>query len=140
VRGSPLLRSAIVLLALLALAPLVRRLTEPATAGAVTPPPTARVATLASVEARLNFSSPASRVTIEHLGTKIWSKIEPAPEEIFACKIPWPKEGVELRVLIDWPEGAPAAAMRVRIVSPDGTEHDQTVWGSGAVDEVLVFK
>jgi hypothetical protein len=53
---------------------------------------------------------------------------------------PWPKEGVELHVLVAWPEGTRAAAMRVRLTAPDGTEHDRSVWGDTAADDVLTFR
>jgi hypothetical protein len=139
VRGSPILRSAVVLLALLALAPMLWRLTEPATAGAPTSSVPVRVTKTAAIDVDLNFSSPANRVIFQHLGAEIWSKSQPALDESFSCKIPWPKEGVELRVLVEWPEGAPSAAMRLRTVSPTGTEYDRTVWGSGTVEEVLVL-
>ena len=138
-RGSPILRAVLVFIALLALAPLLWRLTR-ADARAVPPRPAVVAAKNVKTEVRLTFSTPAKRVTIQHLGKDVWSKVTPVAEESFACEIPWPKEGVELHVLVEWPEGTRAAAMRMRLTAPDGTEHDRSAWGDGAADDVLVFK
>ena len=138
-RGSPILRAVLVFIALLALAPLLWRLTR-ADARTVQQPATQQPSKNARTEVRLTFSTPAKRVTIQHLGKEVWSKATPAGEENFTCGIPWPKEGVELHVLVEWPEGTRAAAMRMRLTAPDGTEHDRSVWGDGAADDVLVFK
>ncbi len=138
-RGSPILRAVLVFVALFALAPALWRLTR---ADARTLPPPAAVVAVKNVktEVRLTFSAPAKRATIQHLGRELWSKATPSAEENFACEIPWPKEGVELHVAVEWTEGTRVAAMRVRLTAPDGTEHDQSVWGDGTADDVLVFK
>ena len=138
-RGSPILRAVLVFVALLSLAPLLWRLTR-ADARAVQQPATPTPAKNAKTEVRLTFSTPAKRVTIQHLGKDVWSKAPPATEENFTCEIPWPKEGVELHVLVEWPDGTRAAAMRMRLTAPDGAEHDRTVWGDVSADDVLVFK
>lgn len=138
-RGSPILRAVLVFIALLLLAPVMWTLTQ-ADARTVQQPATLPPLKNAKTEVRFTFSTPAKRVTIQHLGKEVWSKATPAAEENFTCEIPWPKEGVELHVLIEWPEGTRAAAMRVRLTAPDGTEHDRSVWGDGAADDVLVFK
>ena len=138
-RGSPILRAVLVFIALLALAPLLWRLTR-ADARTAPQPVALTPAKIAKTDVRLTFSTPAKRVTIQHLGKEVWSKATPAAEENFTCEIPWPKEGVELHALVEWPEGTRAAAMRVRLTAPDGTEHDRSVWGDGVADDVLVFK
>ena len=138
-RGSPILRAVLVFVALLSLAPVLWRLTRADARGVqqlAAPQPVKN----AKTEVRLTFSTPAMRVVIQHLGKEVWHHLMPAAEESFTCEIPWPKEGVELHVLVDWPEGTHAAAMRVRLTPPDGTEHDRSVWGDTAADDVLVFK
>jgi hypothetical protein len=135
-RGSPILRAALVFIALLSLAPVLWRLTR-AEARTVLQP---EVQKRAKVEARLTFSIPAKRAVIQHLGKEVWSKATPSAEETFTCGIPWPKEGVELHVLVEWPEGTRTAAMRVRLTAPDGAEHDLTVWGDASADDVLTFQ
>ena len=138
-RGSPILRAVLVFIALLSLAPVLWRLTR-ADARTVLQPVAQKPAKHARVEARLTFSTPAKRVVIQHLGKEVWSKAAPAAEENFTCEIPWPKEGVDLHVLIEWPEGTRAATMRVQLTAPDGVEYDRTVWGDADADDVLTFK
>ena len=139
-RGSPILRAVLVFIALLALAPLLWRLTQPADARGVQQPAAPVPAKNAETELRLTFSALAKRATIEHLGKAVWSKVTPSAEEEFACQIPWPKEGIELHVVVEWPEGTRSAAVRVRLTAPDGTEHDRSVWGDTTADDVLTFK
>jgi hypothetical protein len=139
-RGSPILRAVLVFVALLALAPMLWRLTQPADARNAAQPPMETPAKNSAVEARLTFSTPAMRAVIQHLGREVWSKAAPAGEESFTCEIPWPREGVELHAIVEWPEGTRAAAMRVRLTSPDGTEHDRSLWGDAKADDVLTFK
>jgi hypothetical protein len=139
-RGSPILRALVALLALLALAPLLWRITHPvAAARGVQSQAMAAPEKKSLVEGRLSFSTAATRVTIEHLGKDVWSKASPALDENFSAEIPWPKEGVELHVVVIWPEGTRNAAMRMRLTGPDGTEHDRSVWGVANADEVLTF-
>ena len=137
-RGSPILRAVLVFLALLSLAPLLWWLTR-ADALAVQPA-ISQPAKNVKAEVRLTFSTPAKRAVIQHLAREVWSKKSPASEENFTCEIPWPKEGVELHILVEWREGTRAAAMRVRLTAPDGTEHDRTVWGDANADDVITFK
>ena len=136
-RGSPILRAVLVFVALLALAPLLWKLTRPVLAQAVPMPRPEVKSTM--VEMRLNFSTAATRVMIQHLGREVWSKDTPALSEDFSAQIPWPKEGVELRALVNWPEGTRSAAMRVRLTAPDGAEYDRSVWGGAKADDVLRF-
>ncbi len=136
-RGSPILRAVLVFLALLALAPLLWKMTRPVLADAA-PKPQPQVKS-ARVEGRVNFSTAATHVTIQHLGREVWSKASPAMTENFSAEIPWPKEGIELHVLVAWPEGTHTAAMRVRLTAPDGTAYDRTVWGDTTADDVLTF-
>jgi len=136
-RGSPILRAVLVFVALLGLAPLLWNLTRPGPAEAA-PRPQSPVKR-AMVEGRLNFSTAATRVEIQHLGREVWSKSSPALAESFSRELPWPKEGIELHVLVTWPEGTRSAAMRLRLTAPDGTDYDRTVWGDASADDVLSF-
>lgn len=138
-RGSPLLRALLVFVALLALGPVLWKLTR---ADAVAPPveqPIAQPAAAARVGIVLTFSTAAKKVALLHLGKEIWSKTQPGIEEETSVELPWPKEGVELRAIVEWPAGIPAAAMRVKLIDPAGNEHDRTVWGRGLLDDVLAF-
>ena len=140
-RGSPILRAVFVFVALLALAPLLWRITHPAaSARSVNVQPVPQPVKNAKTEVRVTFSTPAMRAVFQHLGRDVWHQLMPAAQENFTCEIPWPKEGVDLHVIIAWPEGTRSAAMRVRLTAPDGTEYDRTVWGDTDADDVLTFK
>ncbi len=140
-RGSPILRALVVFVALLALAPLLWRITHPVASargvGAQATPPPVKGATF---ECRVHFSAAPTRAAIQHLGKDVWSKAPPVLAENFTAEIPWPKEGVDLHVIAEWPAGTQSAALRIRLTAPDGTEHDRTVWGDANADEVLTFK
>jgi len=135
-RGSPLIRALIVFVALLALAPLLWQMTRPAGAtqapsGPVTPSVEAK-----PVKMELTFTVPPKRVSVMHLSREVWAKDTPGAEEEAELSISWPKEGVELRFKVDWPEGT-RAAMRVKITDSEQNEQEQTVWEP---DKVLTFK
>lgn len=139
-RGSPILRALVAFLALLALAPLLWRVTHPAASATTAQQPSKQQPANAKVKVRLMFSTPAMRVVFQHLGRDVWHHLMPAAQENFTCEIPWPKEGVDLHVVVAWPEGTRSAAMRVQLIGPDKTEYDRTVWGDADADEVLTFK
>jgi len=139
-RGSPLFRAAVVFFVLLALGPLLWKLTRadavstPAKPVAISAPEKARVAIA------ITFSTAASKVALLHLGREVWSKTQPAIGEEATLELPWPKEGIELRATVEWPAGTPAAAMRVKLTDSAGNEYDRTVWGRGSADDVLLFR
>jgi hypothetical protein len=139
VRGSPLLR-AIIAFFIIALAgiPLWKLTHRPATPVVVesSEPIKAR-----PVQLELTLTHPANRVTIRHLGKPVWTSaaaVQDTAEATFT--LPWPREGVDLRVQIDWPADAPLAAARLRLTDPEGTEHEQSVWSKGPSDDVLTFR
>ena len=139
-RGSPLLRALLVFLALLVLGPVLWKLTRANAVAPVNNQATIQPAAMSRVGIVLTFSTAAKKVALLHLGNEVWSKAQPGLEEETSIELPWPKEGIELRAVVDWPEGAPTAAMRMKLTDPAGNEHDHSVWGRGSADEVLGFK
>lgn len=135
--GSPILRAALVFFAMLALAPLMAQLTK-SVQGRPEPPAQAE-AKNPSLDFRLSFSTQATSASIQHLGRDIWSKQMPGTAEEFSAALPWPREGIELRVVATFPDSAANAAIRVRVTDPDGTEHDRSAWGAPVTDDVLKF-
>ena len=91
-------------------------------------------------EIRLTFTAPPNSVKVLHLGKEIFGQSAPDAEIERVLALRWPADGVDLRFQVEWPEAAGLAAMRVQVTGPDGEEHDQSVWGTGATDEVLTFK
>jgi hypothetical protein len=93
-----------------------------------------------SVHIEFTLTQPASKLSVRHLGKVIWSG-EPASNAAEAeFTIPWPPDGVDLRVQIDWPENAPLAAARLRLTDPEGVEQERSIWSAGPADKVLTFR
>lgn len=141
-RGSPVLRAVLVFVALLALSPVIwsitRKYEQPAEPSkALVPTPDA--VQVSQVEGRWTFTTPPLRVAVKHLGSELWSKSSPGLAVDFSGAMPWPKEGVELQVRVEWPNGTETAAGRLRLVGPDGTQYDRSVWGGTHAEEVLTF-
>lgn len=137
-KGSPLLR-ALIAFALIALAgvPLWKLTHAEATAMA---PAQADVAA-AKITLRLTFSAAPESFTISHLGKVVWengANSSHSTEESRELALAFPKEGVDLVVKVAWP-GDVEGALRLRLTDPDGNEHDKTIWGRGAMEEVVTF-
>ncbi len=135
-RGSPLLRAAIVLLALLGLAPLVRHVTARQSAEAPSAPQPVAVK---AIHLAFSFTAQPKAVSVSHLGKQVWSKAGPASQEEFELPLPWPKEGIELLFQVEWPADAPLAAMRVKLTDPADNELERSLWGRGVAEDVLRF-
>ena len=107
-RGSPVIRALCAFIALLALAPLLAKVTA-------SQPRTIIVqkdAATQKVELALAFTTPPKNLTILHLGREVFTKANPATEEELSLDIPWPEQGGELLFRVDWPADAPLSAMR----------------------------
>ncbi len=136
-RGSPLLRALLAFLAILSLGWPLRKLTS-----ATDAPPAAPVP--AGVEAqeiglRLAFTLVPKSVKVLHLDTEVWSETAPGAEMEHRLKLAFPDEGIDLRFQIEWPDGAPLAAMRATLTDPAGDAHEKSIWGRGRADEVVTF-
>jgi hypothetical protein len=140
VRGSPLLRALLAFIVILMLGFPLRHLTRvhadanADAAGNVTPVPAATNA----VRLQLTFSQLPTSVRVLHLGNEIWQE-KPATEEIEReFQMEFPKEGVDLQFEIEWP-GESLSAMRAILTDPEGNTLEKSVWGSGAVTQVVTF-
>lgn len=137
-RGSPLVRAALAFLVILLLGWPLRELTGEgpvgkAHAAGATPVPTQEI------ELQLSFTTAPKSVRILHLGREVWSDAAPAVEIERKLQVPFPKEGVDLQFEVEFPDGAPLAAMRVRLTDPAGEIHEKSLWGTGRIDDVLTF-
>ena len=88
---------------------------------------------------RLAFTLVPKSVRVLHLDTEVWSETAPVAEMEHRLKLAFPDEGIDLRFQIEWPDGAPLAAMRATLTDPAGDAHEKSVWGSGRADEVVTF-
>jgi hypothetical protein len=92
----------------------------------------------ASVPVDLTFSGSVKRAQLLHLGKSVWSADAPPVSQKLVLQIPFPAEGIELGVRVEW-AGSGAQALRVRLSAPDGAELDRTAWGEGVMEAVLPF-
>jgi hypothetical protein len=135
-RGSPIFRAVLAFLAILALAPLVAKVASPPPrTGAIVAP----VVASGKIGMSLAFTAVPKGVTISHLGREVWKKAELEADEEFSLELPWPEQGGELVFRVEWPEGAPLSAMRVRLTTPQDVEIERSLWGAGPVESVLNF-
>ena len=135
-RGSPLLRALCALVVIASLGYPLWRLTS-ASATAV-PPSVAAETAVQTVNLRLAFTTRPTELEVLHLGTVIWSEAAPAAEFERQLQLPFPEEGIDLEFRFTWPESGLAAA-RVELTDPNGEAHERTLWGKGAMNEVLTF-
>lgn len=139
-RGSPLLRAliAFVVIALFGI-PLWKLTHRQAIASIDAEAAPASAAQ--SVHLEFTLTQPAAQVSVWHLGRKVWSGNPEGNTAEADISIPWPREGVDLRVQIEWPaDAANAAAARVQLIAPDKTEHERSIWSRGPADAVLTFR
>jgi hypothetical protein len=140
VRGSPLIRAlvAFAILAVLGL-PLWRLTQSTAAIPLAVTAPVAKPSDLAEITLRLSLTSPARAIRVSHLGVVTWKQEMPELESEAAIRIPYPPQGVDLQFAVDWPEEAPLAAMRIRLMREDGDTVERSIWSKGPADEVVTF-
>jgi hypothetical protein len=138
-RGSPLFRALLVFLALAALGPVLWRLTQPEPLQAIVPPPPTAEDQPREVRLALAFTTPPKRVALTYLGKPVWSKDAPAAEEKITLQMIWPREGGELGVRIEWADGAPLSAARLRLTPPGGEAIERSLWGTGPTEDTIGF-
>ena len=140
-RGSPLIRALLLLLGLLALSWPLRLLLEreAAQVEAARAPATVLEATAPSrLPLMLTFSQKALRAEIRYAGKSLWLLEHPGLRESCELQIPFPKEGVELLVIVEF-EGEAQGALRLQFTAPDGNEYDRSLWGARTVEAVIPF-
>ena len=137
-RGSPLVRASIVFGLLLCAAPAMWKLTS-AEPGEPVQAPTGVVTPEADLPVELAFTTAPKRVSISHLGKQVWEKADHEASEDLSLHLPWPAEGGELKFVVEWPEGSPLSAMRVKLTDPAHGEIERSLWGRGQKTGVLGF-
>ena len=137
-RGSPLIRALLAFLAIAMLGWPLWRLTS-STEAVAAPVSAAPVSEAKAIGLQLTFTTVPKSFVIRHLEKDIWSEAAPQAESEREVTIPFPEKGVDLIVKIEWPEGTPRAAARLRLTDPAGDPHEKSVWGQGTTEEVLTF-
>lgn len=143
-RGSPLLRAVLTLLALLLMAWPVWRVTRASAPTAAPEPDATADTTPAKVRLRLSFlPGPPLEWSVRHLGRVVWSGASGGGEaESPELAIPIPEEGVDLQVTARWPAGTAIGAARLRLVRSNSPALERSAWTDerGALDAVLTFQ
>jgi hypothetical protein len=140
-RGSPLVRALVLFLGLLALSwPLRLFLQREAAQVAVAQSPAVvpEPAAASRLPLTLTFSQKALRAEVRYAGKSLWLLEHPGLRETGELRIPFPKEGVELLVSVEF-EGEAQGALRLQLTAPDGNEYDRSLWGAGTVEAVIPF-
>ena len=137
-RGSPLIRALAAFLIIAALAWPLGRLTHRSEASpqALEEKPAEERQVVAVA---FSFTQLPARVAIWHLGQQVWQSEVKDSEIDATVNLQWPEEGIDLRVVIDWPEGDSLAGAQVRVVDPQGVEHERAIFSKGPADEILTL-
>jgi hypothetical protein len=152
-RGSPLFRAVVCFVVLLGLWPVVVKVTaggrETGEPSPVAPMESSEGAQSVSCVLEVRMTAPCRGLVVQHLGTELLAVKRLESEFEREVKLEFPAQGVDLVIRWDWGtvEGQGDAskvrpgehAARFRLRMPDGRVEERTVWGSGAVEEVLSF-
>lgn len=137
-RGSPLARALLAFVIIALLGWPLYRLTHPELSAApaqATPAPEAKK----TVHLHLTFTTVPRSFTVRHLENDVWKAATPEADMEQDISLVYPPEGVDLQFHVEWPEDGPVAAMRVQLTDPAGDNHEKSLWGKGATDDVLSF-
>jgi hypothetical protein len=137
-RGSPLLRAALTLCALLALGWPLQVITRPAADVVEVPVAAAFPDPVSKLPLKLTFSRTAKSAELLYSGKRVWFAEKPGVAVSLSLDLPFPKEGIELEARVEW-EGEEQSALRLQLVTPEGDEIDRSVWGQGALQSVVPF-
>jgi hypothetical protein len=136
-RGSPLLRLSLVVIALLAVIWPLRSLTIHRAESPLTSSPAA-AAPESNVHLVLTSTSFPFTFEVSHLGKTIW-KGEAIESSVGRdVKISFPPEGIDLSVDAKW-QSDKQAAVRLDVAADNGETMTKTLWGTGGVSGVLTF-
>ncbi|MDD5261514.1 MAG: hypothetical protein PHD76_06650 [Methylacidiphilales bacterium] len=140
-RGSPLIRTCVVLaLLLLAALPLWRLTRSHGAPVATVAPEIAANEPAKKLSVHLKFVHAPRSFRLLYLGKTLWNpSVNGAESFKTELGIPFPKEGIDLELKAQWPEGTPETAVRLDVQTPEGASLHKTVWGKGAIDEILTF-
>jgi hypothetical protein len=136
-RGSPLLRTFVVLFILILAAFPIWKLTHKAERVAVAEQEVSGAKR--SVRVELAFAPAPAEFQLLHLGKIIWEAKSPGETAEKEFEMEFPKEGIDLEIKSAWASGASNGAVRVSVTPGDAGTIEKTAWGTGSVDEVLTF-
>jgi hypothetical protein len=136
-RGSPLARAIMTVIALLALLLPLRRLTSHQSS-TVLPPPAQVSTARQKLHLELTSTTVPFKFQVIHGGKPIWSGESTATTVATETELRFPPEGIDLVLEVSWSEDQETA---VRLaLTPEGSDTiAKTVWGTMNASEVLTF-
>jgi hypothetical protein len=136
-RGSPLARAIMTVIALLALLLPLRRLTSHQSS-TVLPPPAQVSTARQKLHLELTSTTVPFKFLVTHGGKPIWSGKSTATIVATDTELRFPPEGIDLVLEVSWSEDQETA---VRLaLTPEGSDTiAKTVWGTMNASEVLTF-
>ena len=136
-RGSPLLRVLLVVVALLAVLWPLRSLTTHRTEET---PDISQKAPAAQSSVRLVLTSTTVPFTFEisHLGKTIWKGEATENSVAREVKMTFPSEGIDLLLDVRW-QGEKQTAVKLEVTPEGGDAIARTLWGTTRVNGVLTF-
>ena len=139
-RGSPLVRAILVVIALLALLMPLRTLTSRRSETA-TPLQQATQGSTAKKRFRLELTSTTVpfKYQITSDGETIWSGQSNSTVVATDAELKFPPEGIDLVVDASWTEKK-QTAVRLALIPQDSAMMAKTIWGTTNVSEVLTFQ
>lgn len=138
-RGSPLLRLAVVVAALLlVLIPLRRLTSRPASSATGQIAETKELATVL-VRLILTSTSVPFRFTVTHLGESLWKGESYAESVTREISLPYPDEGIDLLVEARW-NAESAAALRIDVLPAGHPASSAILWGNKEAGDVFTFR
>jgi hypothetical protein len=136
-RGSPLRRACLIILALVLVGLPVWRITS---VQPETQPTATKKLPLSPTPLRLlvTFAHPPQSWTLRHLG-KVIAENQTSPHLEITSLLEFPAEGIDLQLKVAWPKSTPETAVKIEVIQPDGTSLQGTLWGLGTLDDVITL-
>jgi hypothetical protein len=136
-KGSPLARAIMTLVALLALLLPLQRLTSHQSATVSAPLPEDSTAKQ-KLHLELTSTTVPFEFRVAHDGNPIWSGKSSSPTVSTDTELRFPPEGIDLVLDVSWSQGK-ETAVRLALTPQDSDTIAKTVWGTTSASEVLTF-
>jgi hypothetical protein len=136
-RGSPMARAILTVIALLTLLFPLQRLTSHQSAPLLQPP--AQSSTVKKkIHLELTSTTLPFKFQVTHGGRPIWSGQSTSPTIATDTELKFPLEGIDLVLDVSWPQDKETAVRFA--LTPEGSDPIvKTVWGTMSASEVLTF-
>ncbi len=135
-RGSPLVRAGLIVVALLLLLAPLRSLTSARSTPSLAPAASSPDASTVSLT--ITSTSYPFQFEISHLGKTIWKGENNTSTSSKTLALNFPPEGIDLVVAASWAQRQ-ETAVRLQVARGDGAPLSKTLWGTEQVNDVVTF-